>query len=215
MESGDFMALQMVHLLVARQWAQAHDAYKDCPEFYLGAISPDAIHIRDGNDKSRKDEFHLYNWREPHVENVLEYWREHHSPFDIGYGVHVLTDAQWVPRFRQRLPQLMNAEGRLDTSTYYNDTYVTDFELYRECGGCELFDRIERACAPENHPLLTQAEFDAWRQDMLNMYRGKCPKNDPVKYITRAYVEAFVEDAQEMLREVYDRHLNELGKGGE
>ena len=209
------MALQMVHLLVARQWAQAYDAYMDCPEFYLGAISPDAIHIRDGNDKSRKDEFHLYNWREPHVKNVLEYWREHHTPFDIGYGVHVLTDAQWVPRFRQRLPQLIKADGRLDTTTYYNDTYVTDFELYRDCGGCELFDRLERACAPENHPLLTTAEFDAWRQDMLSMYRGECPKNDPVKYITRAYVEAFVEDAQGMLCEVYERHLNENGKGGE
>lgn len=209
------MALQMVHLLVAQSWAQAHDAYRDCPEFYLGAISPDAIHIRDGNDKSRKDEFHLYNWREPHIENVLEYWREHHSPFDIGFGVHVLTDAQWVPRFRSRLPQLLYSDGRLDTATYYNDTYVTDFELYRDCGGRELFDLIERGRAPEDHPLLTGPEFDAWRADMLAMYRGECPKNDPVKYITRQYVEEFVRDAQAMIGDVYARHLKETGKDGD
>ena len=202
------MALQMVHLLSARKWAQAHAEYADCPEFYLGAISPDAIHIRDGNDKSRKNEFHLYNWTSPDVEKVLEYWRENHSPFDVGYGIHVLTDAQWVPRFRARLKGLLYPDGRLDTSIYYNDTYVTDFELYRDCGGEMLFDLVERAEAPENHPLLTAAEFDAWRTDMLEMYRGECPKNDPVKYVTRTYVEEFIEDAQRFLNEVYEKHLS-------
>lgn len=209
------MALQMVHLLVAREWAQAHDAYRDCPEFYLGAISPDAIHIRDGNDKSRKNEFHFNNWTSPDVDKVLEYWKEHSTPFDIGYGIHVLTDAQWVPRFRSRLTQLIYPDGKLDTTTYYNDTYVTDFELYRDCGGKELFDTIERACPPDDHPLLTAAEFDAWRKDMLEMYRGECPKNDPVKYVTRQYVEEFVHDAQAMLRDVFGTHLAQTGKAGE
>ena len=203
------MALQMVHLLIAREWAQAHDEYRNCPEYYLGAISPDAIHIRDGNDKSRKDEFHLYNWKEPHVENVLEYWQEYHSPFDIGFGIHVLTDAQWVPRYRSRIPQLVYPDGKIDIATYYNDTYVTDFELYRDCGGRELFDLIERGQAPENHPLLTRVEFEQWKRDMLICYRGECPKNDPVKYIDRAYIEEFVRDAQAMLNEVYGRFLSE------
>lgn len=202
------MALQMVHLLVAQRWAQAHEEYLGSPEFYLGAISPDAIHIRDGSDKSRKDEFHLYNWREPHVEKVLEYWREHHEPFDIGFGVHVLTDAQWVPRFLERLPQLMDPDGRLDTATYYNDTYVTDFELYRDCCGEALFDLVGRGTAPEDHPLLTGYEFDQWRRDMLECYRGECPKNDPVKYIDRAYVEAFVENALAMVERVFRQYLD-------
>ena len=39
------MALLMVHLLVADLWAQGHPEYLDSPEYYLGAISPDAIHI--------------------------------------------------------------------------------------------------------------------------------------------------------------------------
>lgn len=202
------MALQMVHLLIARQWAQAHKEYRDCPEFYLGAISPDAIHIRDGNDKSRKDEFHLYNWKEPHVKNVIEYWREHHSPFDIGFGIHVLTDAQWVPRYRSRVPQLVYPDGKIDTATYYNDTYVTDFELYRDCGGKEIFDLIELGEAPEDHPLLTREEFSQWKADMLECYRGECPKNDPVKYLDRAYIEDFAKDAQALLNEVYAEYLH-------
>ena len=36
------MALLMVHLLAAERWAQKHEEYRNCPDFYLGAISPDA-----------------------------------------------------------------------------------------------------------------------------------------------------------------------------
>ena len=86
------MALSMVHLLLARSWARGHEAYLECPEFYLGAISPDAMHVRFHDDKSRKDEFHLGNWGSVHVERVHEYWRERFTPFDVGYGIHALTD---------------------------------------------------------------------------------------------------------------------------
>ena len=71
------MALSMVHLLLARRWARGHEEYLECPEFYLGAISPDAMHIRFHDDKSRKDEFHLGNWGSVHEEKVHAYWREH------------------------------------------------------------------------------------------------------------------------------------------
>lgn len=42
------MPLPMVHLLTARRWAQNRPALRDCPEFYLGVIAPDAIHTRPG-----------------------------------------------------------------------------------------------------------------------------------------------------------------------
>ena len=102
------MALTMVHLLVADRWAEAHPGYRDNPEFYYGAISPDAIHIRDGGDKSRKDEFHLHNWRSLHPDEVIDYWRGRFSPFDVGYGVHVLTDCQWVQRYTRCLPGIFS-----------------------------------------------------------------------------------------------------------
>ena len=101
------MALTMVHLLAADRWAQGRPAYRDCPEFYYGAISPDAVHVRDGYDKSHKNEIHLNNWCELHEDDVLNYWHRRFTPFDVGYGVHVLTDAQWVPRYKQCLPGLL------------------------------------------------------------------------------------------------------------
>lgn len=203
------MALLMVHLLVARKWARGHAEYFDCPDFYLGVISPDAIHVRDHDDKSHKNEIHLNNWVSPHPDEVIAYWREHHAPFDIGYGVHVLTDAQWVPRYRARVPELLLPDGKIDTGIYYNDTFVTDFQLYRDCGGRQLFDWVEQGTAPADHPLLTRHELEEWKRMMVASYRGECPKHDPVRYIDRGYVESFIDDCQEMIEQVYGRHEHE------
>ena len=198
------MALTMVHLLVADAWARRHPAYLDCPEYYLGAISPDAIHVRDHDDKSHKDEIHLYNWRFLHREPVEAYWHDHRAPFDVGYGVHVLTDCQWVPRYREKLPAIMKPDGRLDVDIYYNDTFVTDFDFYSHLPRLEaLLQLIARAEAPEDHPLLTAHEFAEWRRVILDTYRKPCPKHDPVRLIDRPYVESFVDDSIALIDEIF------------
>ena len=199
------MALTMVHLLAADKWARKHPRYLECPEYYLGAISPDAIHVRDHDDKSHKDEIHLFNWRSPHVEPVVAYWRAHATPFDIGYGVHVLTDAQWVPRYCERLPGLFRADGKLDTGIYYNDCFQTDFALYHGNARLRaLMGMAETAPAPDDHPLLTFHELDQWRRDIAQAYRGECDRHDPVRNIDEAYVRAFVNDCTELIDKVYE-----------
>lgn len=205
------MALLMVHLFVAERWARRHLEYSDSPEFYLGAISPDAIHIRDRDDKSHKNEIHLNNWGSPHPEEIIRYWKTHHTPFDIGYGIHALTDAQWVPRFRERLPEILNPDGTVRTKIYYNDTFLTDFEIYRENElGKYLIDLVEAGQAPADHPLLSFYELDEWRKMMVDNYRSGCPPtNDPVRFINREYVEEFIEECQDFLDETYGRYENE------
>ena len=149
------MALTMVHLLVADLWAQGHPEYLESPEFYYGAISPDAVHIRDGGDKSHKNEIHLNNWISPHPDDVISYWMAHSTPFDIGYGVHVLTDGQWVPRYKEKLPGILRPDGLLNTDIYYNDTFVTDFRLLRAQPRLQrLLDMVAVAETPREHPLL-------------------------------------------------------------
>ena len=125
------MALSMVHLLVARRWAREREDLFSSAQFYLGAISPDAMHVRFHDDKSHKDEFHLGNWLSVHPEGVYAYWQEHHTPFDLGYGIHVLTDGHWVPTVKRDFPDLVNERGALIPALYYNDAYQTDFDLYR------------------------------------------------------------------------------------
>lgn len=202
------MALLMVHLLVAQRWAQEHEEY-DCPEFYLGVISPDAVYVRDGSDKSRKDEIHLHNWNELHPGEVIAYWREHNTPFDIGYGVHVLTDAQWAPHFRKCFPEILHPDGLVKTDIYYNDTFATDYQLYHECGGEALFDLTLKSALPAVHPLLEREHFDAWRRMMADQYKKHQQPEQPVKFIDRKFVEQFIVDSQNILNEVYRRYEHE------
>ena len=112
------MALPMVHLLMAWKWAQDKPELRENPDYYLGTISPDAIHVRDHDDKSHKNEVHLNNWRRPDPDAVLRYWVEHHTPFDIGYGVHVLLDGQWATEFRARFPQMLLPNGKPNPDIY-------------------------------------------------------------------------------------------------
>lgn len=202
------MALTMVHLLAADRWAGGHPEFRESPSFYYGVISPDAIHIRDGGDKSHKDELHLHNWRKPHPEEVIAYWRDYYDPFDIGYGVHVLTDGQWVQRYIRLLPDIMLPTGLLNTDIYYNDTFVTDFRLYRNSPRLEaLLRMIAVAPTPESHPCLTAYEFSKWRERILDAYRGECPYSGAVRLIDEAYVRGFVEDCIALIEETYQRFI--------
>lgn len=189
------MALSMVHLLLARAWARGHKAYLECPEFYLGAISPDAMHVRFHDDKSRKDEFHLGNWGSVHVGRVHEYWRDHFTPFDVGYGIHALTDGYWVPSVKRDFPAMVDpALDALIPALYYNDVRQTDFRLYAESPERpRIFALLRAAVPPWDHPMLTAAELSEWRDDQFSFYEGPCPHDAPVRYVDVAYVGRFID----------------------
>lgn len=202
------MALPMVHLLAAWAWAQDKPELRENPDYYLGAISPDAIHVRDGDDKSHKNEIHLNNWRYPDPDRVLAYWLERNAPFDIGYGIHVLLDGQWAVAFRKRFPEMLLPDGRPDTSIYYNDTVIADFSFYKESPLTPFFfDMIRRGKAPADHPQLRLHEFEAWRGDTLAFYDRPCPKSEPVRFITREYIQEFLQECQGMMTVTYERML--------
>jgi len=202
------MALPVVHLLAAHKWANTVGQYVDCPEFYLGAISPDAMHIRFQGDKSQKNLFHLGNWTSLHADQVCAYWDKHFAPFDVGYGIHVLTDAQWVPRYRQRFPELIMPNGMLNTRQYYNDTTLADFALLRqEPRVTELFQLLQRAQAPQNHILLTEREIEAWRDHTLALYAQQCTCSDEILSVTWQYDLEFIQFCQQVLLEISGRYL--------
>jgi len=202
------MALTMVHLAVADLWAREHPEYRESPEFFYGAISPDAVHVRDGSDKSHKNEVHLNNWVSPHPDDVIHYWLERSTPFDIGYGVHVLTDCQWVPRYKEKLPGILRQNGLLNTDIYYNDTFVTDFRLLHMYPRLQaILDMLEGAKTPEDHPMLEGYMFSKWRADLLEAYRGECPRHEPVRFIDEAYINAFVEECIPLIEETYQKFI--------
>lgn len=200
------MALSMVHLLVARRWAREREDLFSSAQFYLGAISPDAMHVRFHDDKSHKDEFHLGNWLSVHPEGVYAYWQEHHTPFDLGYGIHALTDGHWVPTVKRDFPDMVNERGALIPALYYNDAYQTDFDLYRLWPQRRaVFALLAAADAPADHPLLTQEEISAWREQQFSFYEKPCPYAAPVTRVTVEYALRFVEDLVPRLDEIIRR----------
>jgi len=203
------MALTMVHLAAADLWAQKHPEYLESPEFYYGAISPDAVHVRDGSDKSHKNEVHLNNWVTPHPDDVIRYWLEHDTPFDIGYGVHVLTDAQWAPHFRKCFPDILYPDGAVKTEIYYNDTFATDYEFYHEREGARFFEMAMAAKAPDAHPMLEKHHFEEWSRMMAAEYKEETQPTVPVTFIDRAFVERFIEDSQKLINETFWRYEHE------
>ena len=134
------MPLQMVHLAVAREYvkaaANAADLM-DCPEFYLGIISPDAIHVRPGTGKNDKRITHLYAegdlWRANVVDFIKKNKAEAYYAFILGYGIHILTDIIWRCATQGSSRNMSKIRANQDeTWAYYNDTDQLDFLLYHE-----------------------------------------------------------------------------------
>lgn len=225
------MALVMVHLLVAREWAMKHPEYLNCPEYYYGAIAPDAIHVRDGNDKSHKNAIHFHNWSGSRPQLMREYWLSHHTPFDVGYAIHCLTDGLWVDGYKSAFPGILLPDGRADPHKYYNDVYATERALYAETANMsQLLDWIANAQTPQDHPQLRAHEFEKWRENVLREYDVNCPAigawrtksyremglpdpddHDPV-YITPRYIRDFMRTTCEKIEDIIRRYdsVNEV-----
>ncbi len=222
---NDEMALVMVHLLVARDWAARHPQYLESPEYYYGAIAPDAIHVRDGNDKSHKDAIHYGNWRGSHPEQMRAYWLERHTDFDVGYAIHCLTDGIWVDGYKATCPGILLPNGCSNPTLYYNDVYATERMLFRDTPDvAHLFDMIARAETPEDHPQLSSADFRAWRRNVLREYDVAHPaigawrarsaaeqglpepmNGDPI-YITPEYIERFLRTTCDQIETIIRRY---------
>ena len=98
------MAFPLLHLLVADAYAKSRPALARDGAYYLGAIAPDAIHMRPGITKEvHKVRTHLFAKGPDGLPEVMAYWYEvGRTPFDIGYGVHVITDRLWVGYYPRR-----------------------------------------------------------------------------------------------------------------
>ena len=104
----------------------------------------------------------------------------------------------------ERLPEIIKPDGLLNVDIYYNDTFATDFELYRNLPRLQaIIDMLPEAAVPADHPKLGYYEFSEWRRLMVEAYHGACPAKEPVRFITRDYVEAFTRDAVSLIEEIY------------
>ena len=177
------MPLPMVHLSVAHGLIEDH-GYPDCPDFYLGSIVPDAIHMRPGTNGQDKRTVHLRG------ENGLDLDRlrallgdgdeersEEARAFLLGYAAHVLTDVLWreetILPFRKRfVGHISYPELR---TLYYDECDKLDLDLYDEQPWRpQVWEALRIAPARDvslaGVRLLSASEVDAWRTRTLGWF---------------------------------------------
>lgn len=193
------MPYQMIHLQIADALAQNHPMLLNNPEFFLGTISPDAIHARRSNTTTvEKYGTHLKPAGPDGLKEVTAYWAEQgRSPFHIGYGMHVMTDRLWTRFYPSAFPNIMRAEGGTRVDIYRPDVEWIDWTIYKRSPGAKrLLDLLRAAVPPARHPYLTSDEISRWRDDVIEWYEGeKLLAEGLPKVLTLKGTVAFMEEA--------------------
>ena len=130
------MPLLMVHLAVA---VRMHDLDESTPspDFLLGSIAPDAIHMRAGSGSDDKQRVHLSELHDPQHDRLRELLAQSGSPklstmgFAEGYVAHILIDHLWGDKigdsFRRSIPPDLPPQER--ASLHYLETDQIDIDL--------------------------------------------------------------------------------------
>jgi hypothetical protein len=209
-QGGQQMPNPMVHLSVAKNMLGLGFTPKDLSLFYLGAISPDAIHMRKDSDRAAKDKSHLLSGGKSRKEiEESEYFalleefvasNKHKTNMDflLGYCAHILTDMYWAAQVYVKF----NDAYQRDTAplqekkwAYYNDTDILDQTLFNECGWrAEIWRELQSADCFDFLDILSKDEINAWNERTLHWYdSGESQHKNPVRYITKTDAYGFIE----------------------
>ena len=208
------MALPMVHLAVAYEIAQRRADITADGSYYLGAISPDAVHMRKQYERQHKaaSHFTLDKSRTASSERWMEdamkgYSASSKDAFALGYLIHVLTDVLWTEGEGNMIFESYEkdpAPVQKQMEAYYHDTDVIDLLLYaNEPWRAQVFAELEHVAASAFGELVTIEECDAWRTRTVRWY----PEHDlsayqPLRYTSLEKVRSFIQRAAEQLADI-------------
>ena len=206
------MPLPMVHLSVAKKIVESGFEIKDLPLFYLGSISPDAIHMRENADRYAKKLTHLGNpssvsmnftdeSEDEYVNLKLDFVKTNKNKVNIdflwGYVIHILTDMYWSKMVHNKFIE----DYKKDTVpiqderwAYYNDTDRLDQVIFNECEWKnDVWQGLKNVAYFDFLDLLSAQEIKAWNERTLHWFdSGESQHKNPIKYITQADIENFI-----------------------
>jgi hypothetical protein len=198
------MPLPMVHLSVAVSLCEK-EGYFPSPDFLLGSIAPDAIHMRPNTGERDKERVHLLELGASPRE-LAGLFKAQYGPegfqslgFSEGYLAHLLTDRLWweavFSPFRKKLPPTLPEKNV--RSLYYRDTDQVDLDLYLQSPWRpDAWARLKKATAAGFPLFLAAEEVTQWRDRTLLWYED--PRHEPgvePVYITRMATQVFIERA--------------------
>jgi len=204
------MPLPIVHLGVARNLLN-NIKFKDISSYYLGAIAPDAVHMRENYKGENKRISHLHSadrdiWKANARELILRNYGKRNGDFCFGYGVHVLTDIFWnetvYSMFGMRYDE-DKAPIQDKSLAYYNDTDRLDFELHSKYEHRpEIWNYLVNSTAVGIDGLVNDNEVGAWNDRTLHWFDGgESQHKNPIRYILYDDLLHFIEQAAEKIYE--------------
>lgn len=213
------MPLPMVHLLVAESLKSEN--INKTAEYYLGAISPDAVHMREDYKREHKTASHFAIKNVGTAEKLADFlkilknsYENDRKDFLKGYLVHILTDKLWLDTLYKDIYlnnyQLDKAPLQDERMAYYNDTDQIDYMLYEKMPGRkEIFAKLENAKIFGIEGIIRAENVYLWRKRNLTRFNKECDHKNPVKYIKYDEVLSFASFAAAEIEKLIPKMLTE------
>lgn len=201
------MPLPMVHLNVAQTVKNTKKLkIQNIADYYLGSISPDAIHMKDNFTPKDKENSHLNARRNESIDNVKKFITTVgiKNDFILGYIVHVLTDIYW----HESLYQVFKTNYSEDKNpiqdqrhAYYSDTDQLDIMLYDQPNRLVFWNYLNQAHAQSIKNIISAEEVDKWNKRTLNWYEEKHDYQVPIRYISLVDLNKFISSASKFINQ--------------
>jgi len=206
------MPLPMVHLLVAN--GLKCDKINKTPEYFLGVIAPDAVHMRKDYKREHKTASHFGIKNVGGTEKIEELYEKIRSAketerknFLLGCLTHILTDKLWLDTLYGNI-YLKNYENdplrpENEREAYYNDTDQIDYMLYENMPWREeIFDKIEKAKVFGIENVLRCENVYMWRIRTVNWFSKESEHKNPLRYIKYSDVLEFADFASKKINKI-------------
>jgi len=185
----------MTHLAVAKGINDKLGVAKDLPSFFLGAIAPDAVHIRENFNGDMKVSSHYSVkgdtwgqvasadiWRQQTLLRIKALKASVDRDFYLGYYIHILTDAfnhdkMWLPFVDKRMAESVPfKEIKGLVSEDYDRIDWLQYDSYGWSN--EILALIEVARGVDAEDRVKAWEVEEYRDILVKMYRQNIPFMD-------------------------------------
>lgn len=222
------MPWPMVHFSIAEQlWDQIPS-----PEFLLGSIAPDAIHMREGTTRQDKGRTHLCkdDGTMPNLTDFDNFYNMHgrsdnqsFNLFMLGYISHIFTDLRWTESVWKDYVEKVSGEfprqNEALKSRYNREVCQIEYHLCRSENWTDrVLASVLQAKAYSVPSLLHESEVKQYGELVVRNLRDT--SNEPhiaLCYITDQIVAEFIEQTVDELKElvrVWSRGENQTSSRG-
>lgn len=204
------MPWPMVHFAIAKRVNLADLA----PNFLLGSIAPDAIHMRERATRTDKGYTYLVSEDKlPSIEiikiNCLKYWNMNNDmewkEYILGQFAHIYADLRWTETVYAEFERNYEGDKQEIRSTYNKEVSQVEFNLLRsEEWTQSVMNKLQRADAFTIEPLITYEEVNQYRDLKIEWLENNKnePKIEPI-YFTGERVKGFIINTSDELKELF------------